>query len=84
MNGERAADVNAFRRVFDGVVEDVEERCSEVFRDAEGMEADGAGNRLEDDAVGREVVALKGNGDAVGEKGLEVEDDSIELAVALA
>jgi hypothetical protein len=57
-DGERAADVHAFGGVLDGVVEDVDDGGAEVFGDAEGVEADGAGDGFENDAVGIKMVAL--------------------------
>lgn len=81
---ECAADVDAFGGVLDCVVEDVEDGGAEVFGDAEGMETDGSGGRLEDDAVGCEVVAVEGDGDAVGDEGAEVDGGSALLTMALA
>ena len=43
----------AFGGVFDGVVEDVDDGGAEVFGDAEGVEADSAGDGFEDDAARR-------------------------------
>ena len=83
-DGERAADVDAFGGVFDGVVEDVDDGGAEVFGDAEGVEADGAGDGFEDDAAGGKIVALEGDGDAVGDEGFEVDEGAVLLAVALA
>jgi hypothetical protein len=76
--------VDAVGGVFDCVVEDVEDGGAEVFGDAEGVEADGAGGRLEEDAGGGEIVALEGDGDAVGEEGFDVDEGAVLLAVALA
>ena len=76
--------MDAFGGVFDGVVEDVDDGGAEVFGDAEGVEADGAGDGFEDDAVGGEMVALEGDGDAVGDEGVEVDEGAVLLAVALA
>ena len=83
-DGQRAADVDAFGGVFDGVVEDVDDGGAEVFGDAEGVETDGAGDWFEDDAVGGEMVALEGDGDAVGDEGFEVDDGAVLLTVTLA
>jgi len=83
-DGEGAADVDAFGGVFDVVVEDVDDGGAEVFGDAEGLEADGSGDGLEDDAAGGKVVALEGNGDAVGDERVEIEEGAVLLAVALA
>src|SRR6266851_720104 len=83
-DGQRAADVHAFGGVFDGVVEDVDDGGAEVFGDAEGVETDGAGDGVEDDAAGWEIVALEGDGDAVGDEGFEVDDGAVLLTVALA
>ena len=83
-DGEGAADVDAIGGVFDGVVEEVEDGGAEVFGDAGDVEADVAGDGVEHDGVGREVVALEGDGDAVGDEGVEVDDGAVLLAVALA
>jgi len=83
-DGEGAANVDTVGGVFDGVVEDVDDGGAEVFRDAESLQADGSGDGLEDDATGRKVVALQSDGDAVGDEGLQVDEDAILLAVALA
>jgi len=81
---QAAADVNAFGRVLDGVVEDVDDGGAEVFGDAHRVEADGTRNGLEDDAAGGEMVALQGDGDAIFDEGPEVDDGAVLLAVALA
>src|SRR5258707_7548345 len=83
-DGQRAADVHAFGGVFDGVVEDVDDGGAEVFGDAEGVEADGAGDGFEDDAVKGKMVALEGDGDAVGDERFEIDDGAVLLTVALA
>jgi hypothetical protein len=83
-DGEGAANVDAFGGVFDGVVEDVDDGGAEVFGDAEGLEADGSGDGVEDDAVGGKIVALEGDGDAVGDEGVEVDEGAVLQAVALA
>ena len=83
-DGEGAADVDSAGGVFDGVVEEVEDGGAEVFGDALDVEADGAGDGLEDDAVGREVVALEGDVDAVGDEGGEVDEGAVLLAMFLA
>jgi hypothetical protein len=82
-NGQRAADVHAFGGVLDGVVENVDDSGAEVFGDAEGMEGDGAGGGFEDDALRGKMMALEGDGDAVGDEGFEVDDGSVLLTVAL-
>ncbi len=74
--------MDAVGGVLDGVVEEVEDGGAEVFGDAGGVEADGAGDGLEDDGVGGEVVALEGDGDAVGDEGLEVDEGAVVLAAA--
>jgi hypothetical protein len=76
--------VDAFGGVFDGIVQDVDDCGTEVFCDAEGVEADCAGNRFQDDAVGGEMVALEGDDDAVFDEGAEVDDGAVLLAVTLA
>ena len=76
--------MDAFGGVFDGVVEDVDDGGAEVFGDAESLEADSSGDGLEDDAAGGKVVALEGDGDAVGDKGVEIDEGPVLLAVALA
>jgi hypothetical protein len=83
-DGQGAADVNAFGGVFDGVVEDVDDGGAKVFGDAEGVEADGAGDGFENDAAGSEMVALEGDGDAVGDQGFEVNEGAVLLTMALA
>ncbi len=83
-DGEGAADVDSAGGVFDGVVEEVEDGGAEVFGDALDVEADGAGDGLEDDAVGWEVVALEGDVDAVGDEGGEVDEGAVLLAMFLA
>ena len=45
-DGEGAADVDAFRGVFDGVVEDIDDGGAEIFRDSEDAEANGSGHGL--------------------------------------
>jgi hypothetical protein len=82
-DGEGAADVDAFGGIFDGVVEDIDDGGAEVFGDAESVETDGARDRFEDDAAGRKIVALEGDGDAVGDEGVEVDEGAILLAVTL-
>jgi hypothetical protein len=82
-DGEGAADVDAFRGVFDGVVEDVDDGGTEVFDDAHGAEADGAGNRFENDAARRQMMALEGYRDAVFDERAEVDEGSVLLTVAL-
>jgi len=69
--------VHAFGGVFDGVVEDVDDGGAEVFGDAAGVEANGAGDGLENDAVRKKVVALEGDGDAVGDERFEVNDGAV-------
>jgi len=76
--------VDAVRGVFDGVVEDVDDGGAEIFGDAESLEADGSWDGFEDDAAGREVVALEGDGDAVRDEGVEIDESAVLLAVALA
>src|SRR5579862_5779037 len=71
-DGEGTADVDGVGGVLDGVVEEIEDGRAEIFRDAEGVEVDRAGDRLEGDGVGGEVVALDGDGDTVGDERLEV------------
>jgi hypothetical protein len=83
-DGERAADMDAVWGVFDGIVEDVDDGGAEVFGDAEGEEADGSRGGFEDDAGGREMVALEGDGDAVAEEGFEVDEGAVLQAMALA
>jgi len=76
--------VDAFGGVFDGVVEDVDDGGAEVFGNALGVEADGAGDGFQDDAVVGQVVALEGDGYAVAEEGFEVDEGAVLLAVTLA
>jgi hypothetical protein len=83
-DGEGAADVDAFGGVLDGVVEEVEDGGAEVFGDADGVGADDSGDGFEEDAFGREVVALECDGDAVGEEGDEVDGGAVSLAMVLA
>src|SRR5271168_5251389 len=83
-DGQGATDVDAFGGVFDGVVEDVNDGGAKIFGDAHHMEADGAGDGFEDDAVRSEVVTQKSDRDAVGDEGLEVDERAVLLAVALA
>jgi hypothetical protein len=82
VNGKRAADVDPFRGVFDGVVEDVENGGAEIFRKADDVGADIAW--FEDDALGREVVAAECDCDAVGYERDEVDGGAVLLAVTLA
>jgi len=82
VDGQRAVDVNSFRGVFDGVVEDVEDGGAEVFGKADDVGTDVAG--FEDDALGREAVAAEGDVDAVGEEGDEVDGGAVPLAMTLA
>ena len=83
-DGQRATDVDTFGGVFDGVVQDIDDCGAEVFGDAESVEADGAGSGLKYDAARRKVVALDGDGDAVGDEGFQVDDGAVLLAVTLA
>ena len=83
-DGEGAANVDAIEGVFDSVVEDIDDGGAEVFGDAEGVKADGAGDGFEDDAAGWEVVALDGDGDAVCYEGVEVDEGAVLQAMTLA
>jgi hypothetical protein len=83
-DGERAADMDSVGRVFDGVIEDVENSRAEVFGDALDVEVDGSGDGFEDDGFGGKVVALKCNGDAVGNECGEIDEGAVLLAVLLA
>ncbi len=76
--------MDTFGRVFDGIVEEVEDGCAEVFGDAEDAEANTSGDGIELDGVRREVVALEGDGDRVDDEGFEVDKGTILLALALA
>ena len=76
------SDVDAVGRVLDGVVEDVEDGGAEVFRDAADVEADGAGDGGELDGVGGQVVALEGDGDAVGDQRGEFDQGAVLVAAA--
>lgn len=80
---ERATDVNAFGRVFDCVVEKIEDGGADVFGDAENSQANTAGNRVERDGIRGKVVALEGDGDGIGDEGLEVDEGTVLLALAL-
>jgi hypothetical protein len=51
-DGERAADVDRLGRILDGVVEEIEDGGSDVFRNAADMEADRAGDTEELNGVG--------------------------------
>jgi hypothetical protein len=83
-DGQRAADMDAFGGVFDGVIEDVDDGGADVFGDAKRVETDGAWSGFEDDAASGKVVTLEGDGDAVGEEGFEVDEGAVLLALALA
>ena len=63
--------------VLDGVVEEVEDGGAEVFGDGADVEADGAGDGSELDGFGGEVVALQGDGDAVGDQRGEFEQGAV-------
>jgi hypothetical protein len=76
--------MNAIGGVFYGVVEDVVQGDAEVLGDADGTQAHGAGGGFEHDAVGREVVPLQGDGDAVGQERLQVDGGAVQLAMPLA
>ena len=65
--------MDAVGGVLDGVVEDVEDGGAEVFGDAPDVEADGAGYGREVDGIGRQVVALESDGDAVRHQRCEFE-----------
>ena len=82
LDEQRDADVHAIGGVLDGVFEDVDEGGAEIFGDAEDVQADGAGNRLEGDGVGREVVLAEDGGDGLGEEGLNLERAAIAMALA--
>jgi len=82
-DGEGATDVDAVGGVFDGVVEDVYDGGAEVFGDALGVEADGAGDGFEGDVVGRKMMALEGDGDALRYEGFKVDEGAVLLAVSL-
>jgi len=51
-DGEGAAHMDAIGRIFDGVVEEVEDGGAKVLGDPHDAEADGAWDRLENDGVG--------------------------------
>ena len=82
-DGERTADVGSVGGVFDGIVEEVDDGGAEVVGDALNMEPDGAGDGFEDDAVGLKVVTLEGDGDAVGDEGVEVDEGAVLQAMPL-
>jgi hypothetical protein len=84
VDGESAADVDGFGRVFNCVVEDVEDCSAEVFKDAKGEEADIAGDGFKEDAIRRKVITRDSDGDAVGDEGAKVDEGTILPAVALA
>ncbi len=86
-DGEGAANIEvgeAGRRILDGVFQQVEDGGAEVLGDAEDAEPDADGDGREGDAVGREVVAGKRDGDAVGDQRGQVDEDTVLLAGALA
>ena len=83
-DGEGTADVDAFGGVFDGVVEDVDDGCAEIFCDAESVKTDVARDGIEDDAAGRVVVSLERDGDAIGDEGVKVDESTVLLTMALA
>ena len=58
---------NAVGGVLHGVIEEVEDGGAEVFDVGEDEEADAAGNVLEGDVFGLEVMAEEDGGDAVGD-----------------
>jgi hypothetical protein len=83
-DGEGTANVDSVGRVFDGVVEEVEDGGAEVFDDALNVESDGSGDGFEDDAVWLEVMALESDGDAVGDERGEIDEGAVLLPVLLA
>ena len=80
--GERAADVDGVGGVFDGVVQKVEDGGAQVFRDAEDVEVHAERNRRELDGGGGQVVALEGDGDAVGDERGEFDLGAFFVAMA--
>jgi hypothetical protein len=76
--------MNAFGGVFNGVVENVDDRGAEVFGDAEGVEANSPRDRVEDDAFRGKMLALERDGDAVFDKRPEVDECAVLQTVALA
>lgn len=76
-DGERAADFDGVGLVLDGVFEEVEDGGANVLGDGADVEADVAGDRGELDGLGREVVAQKSDGDAVGDQRGELEEGAV-------
>ena len=83
-NGERAADMDSARRVFDGVVEKIEHGGAEIFGDALDMEPNCAGHGLKDNAVGWKVVSLESDVDTLGDQDSKVDESAVLLAMLLA
>ena len=81
---EGAADMYALGRVFNGIIEDVEHRSAEIFDDAHDPKTDISGDAFEDNGVRREMVSLQCDGDAFRNKGFELDENTILLAMTLA
>ena len=84
LDEEATADVDAVGRVLHRIVEEVEDRCAEVFRMAEGEEADVSGDGLDGDGFFGEVIATEDGADALLEEGLELDAGALRGAGALA
>jgi hypothetical protein len=84
LDGEAAGDVNSFGGVLYGVIEEVEDGGAEVFDVGEDEEADAAGDVLEGDVFGLEVMAEEHSGDAFGDEGMELDAGALLNALALA
>jgi hypothetical protein len=76
-DGERAADFDGVGRVLDGVFEEVEDGGANVLGDGADVEADVAWDGGELDGFGGEVVAQKGDGDAVGDQRSEFDEGAV-------
>ncbi len=83
-NGERTANVHAFRGILDRIVEQVEDRGAKIFRNTRDAEMDSSGDWLKDYRICRKMVALKCDRDAVADERLEIDESSILLALLLA
>jgi hypothetical protein len=84
LDGEAAGDGYAVGRVLHGVIEKVEDGGAEVFDVGEDEEANAAGDVLEGDCLGLEVVAEEDGGDAFGDQGMELDAGALLDALALA
>lgn len=82
LDEERDANVDASGGVLNGVFENIDEGGAEVFGDAEGVQADSAGNGKQGNGFGREIVLAEDGGDGFGEERFDLEGTAVAVALA--